>query len=91
MPRSDSPEVRNRRDAGTSLALFICLLIGSALFALVSLVFPQVQGLIIVSLLFVVPTIFHYFVWGRWMMRVRERALAQEAQEADEKKKPPVV
>ncbi|MCY2966638.1 MAG: hypothetical protein NT069_23915 [Planctomycetota bacterium] len=78
----DGPTAKNQRNLATSIALLIVLIIAGSLFALVSLVFPQVQGLLIVGLIFVVPTLFHYFVWGRWMMRVRERVLEEERREA---------
>ena len=49
-------------------------------------VFPSIAGLLIVGLLFVLPALFHYFVWGRWMERVRQRVLAEEARAEAEAK-----
>ena len=57
----------------------VVLVIALGLFYLVATVFPSIAGLVSVGLLFVLPALFHYFVWGRWMERVRQRVLAEEA------------
>jgi hypothetical protein len=78
MNPQEGPAAKSQRNAATSVALLLVVVISGSLFALVSLVFPHVQGMMIVGLIFVLPALFHYFVWGRWMMRVRERILQDE-------------
>ncbi|MBS0266488.1 MAG: hypothetical protein JSS02_31440 [Planctomycetes bacterium] len=59
-------------NSGTMIALFGVLLISGSLLGLMSLVLPQVAGVIIVVLvIFVLPISFHYFVWGRWLSRMK--------------------
>jgi hypothetical protein len=83
-PRDSSSE--SVRNFGTALAMVMVLVIALGLFYLVATVFPSIAGLLIVGLLFVLPALFHYFVWGRWMERVRQRVLAEEARTEAEAK-----
>ena len=67
-PRSSKPQ----SNAGTAIALFGLLLISGAILGLMSLVLPQVAGvLLVVLLVFVMPIMFHYLVWGRWLSRMQ--------------------
>ncbi|MFN7804431.1 MAG: hypothetical protein ACK5TO_10475 [Planctomycetaceae bacterium] len=83
-PRDPSSE--SARNFGTALAMVMVAVIALGLFYLVATVFPSIAGLLIVGLLFVLPALFHYFVWGRWMERVRQRVLAEEARAEAEAK-----
>jgi len=54
------------------------VLVSLLLFALVAIFFPHVQGVLLVGGMFALPALFHYFVWGKWMSRMRERMLLEE-------------
>ncbi|MFM8286704.1 MAG: hypothetical protein ACKOGA_08260 [Planctomycetaceae bacterium] len=68
------------RNLATSFAMVTLALISLSLFALVAIFFPHVQGIVLVGALFALPALFHYFVWGRWMSRLREQMLREEAE-----------
>ena len=53
--------------------MFGLLLATGAILGLMSLVLPQVAGvLLVVLLVFALPISYHYLVWGRWMSRIRD-------------------
>jgi hypothetical protein len=65
------PPKKPQSNAGTAIALFGLLLISGAILGLMSLVLPQVAGvLLVVLLVFVMPIMFHYLVWGWWLSRM---------------------
>jgi Flp pilus assembly protein TadB len=69
VPRSSRPQ----SNAGTAIALFGLLLISGAILGLMSLVLPQVAGVLLVILLvFVLPMALHYLVWGWWMSQMKD-------------------
>lgn len=85
-PSEQRPPVAARNMA-TTFAMAALGLISLSLFALVALFFPHVQGILLVGALFALPALFHYFVWGRWMSRLRDQMLQAEAQrEAEERR-----
>jgi hypothetical protein len=60
-------------NAATFAALIGLLLLSMALIALVGLVLPQVQGLLLVLFGGVFFFAFHYVVWGWWLPRIMPR------------------
>lgn len=69
LPRAGKPQ----SNAGTAIALFGLLLVSGAILGLMSLVLPQVAGvLLVVLLIFVVPMILHYLVWGWWLSQMKD-------------------
>lgn len=70
-PRPSSS--RPQSNAGTAIALFGLLLVSGAILGLMSLVLPQVAGvLLVILLIFVFPMILHYLVWGWWLSQMKE-------------------
>jgi hypothetical protein len=72
MPSRNSPS-SGQSNAATAIALLGLLLISAALLGLMALVLPQVLGILVVILIFAVPAVFHYLLWGWWLSRVRDR------------------
>jgi hypothetical protein len=71
-PRTPPPPKKPQSNAGTAIALFGLLLISGAILGLMSLVLPQVAGvLLVVLLVFVMPMVLHYLVWGWWLSRMQ--------------------
>jgi hypothetical protein len=67
------PSRKPQSNANTAIALFGLLLISGGILGLMSLVLPQVAGLLLVVLLvFVVPMALHYIVWGWWLSQMKE-------------------
>lgn len=67
------PPNSSQSNAATAIALFGLLLIGGALLGLMALVLPQVVGvLVVVLLLFALPMVLHYLVWGWWLSQMRD-------------------
>jgi Flp pilus assembly protein TadB len=68
------PHSRKRQsNAGTAIALFGLIVISGAILALMSLVLPQVAGILLVVLvIFVIPMALHYLVWGWWLSQMKE-------------------
>lgn len=76
-PRDPTP-TGDQRNLGTAIALGGLLAVGGGLFALVMVVLPIARGFCWVGLIVLLPALFHYFIWGRWMSRVREQELERE-------------
>ena len=73
MKPSSPPSQRPESNSGTAIALFGLLLISGAILGLMSLVLPQVAGvLLVVLLVFVVPMALHYVVWGWWLSQMKD-------------------
>lgn len=71
---------RPQSNAGTAIALFGLLIISGALLGLMSLVLPQVAGILLVVLLvFVLPMVLHYLVWGWWFSQMKDTEADEEA------------
>lgn len=64
------------RNFGTWLALVFLVVAALGLLGLVSLVLPQVRGLIFVLGGFCGMVCLHYFTWGRWLSRMAEQQKA---------------
>ncbi len=77
MPKSDSTSTA-RSDMATAIALLGLVIIALGLLGLMALVLPQVLGIVIVILIFVVPAALHYLVWGWWMSQLREQEVEVE-------------
>ncbi len=71
------PRQHRRRSQDADLATFAALvgmcLLALGLLGMVSLVLPQVRGLLLVLFGGVAFFSLHYVVWGRWLTRLRER------------------
>lgn len=78
---SRNSQSKNQSNAATAIALLGLVLISAALLGLMAMVLPQLLGIIIVVLIFAVPTALHYLVWGWWLSQVREREIAVEKTE----------
>ena len=72
---------RNQSNAATAIALLGLLLISAAILGLMALVLPQLLGVLIVILIFAVPAVFHYLVWGWWLSQMRDAQPADETTE----------
>ena len=77
MPKPDSTSTA-RSDMATAIALLGLVIIALGLLGLMALVLPQVLGVVIVILIFIVPAVLHYLVWGWWMSQVREQEIEVE-------------
>jgi Flp pilus assembly protein TadB len=71
----------NQSNAATAIALLGLVLISAALLGLMAMVLPQLLGILIVILIFVVPAAFHYLIWGWWLSQVREQEMDAEESE----------
>jgi hypothetical protein len=63
---------RNQSNAATAIALLGLLLMSAAILGLMALVLPQLLGVLIVIMIFAVPAVFHYLVWGWWLSQMRD-------------------
>lgn len=73
------------RNFGTYLALVFLVAVSLGLLSLVSLVLPQVRGLILVIGGFCGMISLHYFTWGRWLSRIAsEQRESEDKGQADE-------
>ncbi len=72
MANRNSPS-SGQSNAATAIALLGLLLISGALLGLMALVLPQVLGILIVILIFAVPAVFHYLIWGWWLSQARRQ------------------
>lgn len=64
---------RPQSNAATTIALLGLLLISGAILGLMSLVLPQVAGvLLVILLIFVIPITLHYLVWGWWLSQMKD-------------------
>jgi hypothetical protein len=64
---------QQQANMATFAALLGLLLLASALFGLVALVLPQVQGLLLVLFGGLFFFAFHYVVWGWWLPKIMPR------------------
>jgi hypothetical protein len=80
LPRLPSRRPRDTSDANaaTYAALIGLSLLALALLAMISLVLPQVRGLIFVLLGSVGFFAIHYVIWGRLLGRIRDEELEAE-------------
>ena len=69
---------RNQSNAATAIALFGLLLISAAILGLMALVLPELLGVLIVLLIFAVPAVFHYLIWGWWLSQMRDAQAVDE-------------
>jgi len=69
---------RNQSNAATAIALLGLLLVSAAILGLMALVLPQLLGVLIVVLIFAVPAVFHYLVWGWWLSQMRDNQPGDE-------------
>ena len=65
---TSQPE-KSRRDFATFTALLVLLAVAACLILLVTLVLPQVLGLVIVAVAFAGSFGLHYILWGHWLSR----------------------
>jgi len=79
MANRNSPS-SGQSNAATAIALLGLLLISAALLGLMAMVLPQVLGILIVVLIFAVPAVFHYLLWGWWLSQVRDREREADAE-----------
>lgn len=84
LPRLPQQRRRSSTEANsaTFAALFGLAFLAIGLLAMVSLVLPQVRGLVVVLVVGVAFFSIHYVVWGRLLTRLRE----QQAEEEEERK-----
>jgi uncharacterized membrane protein len=79
MSTRNSPTPRSQSNAGTAIALLGLLLISAAILGLMALVLPQLLGVLVVILIFAVPAVFHYLIWGWWLSQMRDTAPDDES------------
>ena len=77
MSPRNSPTI-GQANVATAIALFGLILISAALLGLMAMVLPQLLGIVVVFLVFLVPAAFHYVVWGWWLSQMREEEVAAE-------------
>jgi hypothetical protein len=68
----DSPSNRNESNAATAIALVGLVLMSAAILGLMALVLPELLGVLVVVLIFAVPAVFHYLIWGWWLSQMRD-------------------
>ncbi|RMG40922.1 MAG: hypothetical protein D6725_02405 [Planctomycetota bacterium] len=76
----NSDEAR-KRNLATYTALVGLLLMALGLVGLSAMVLPQIVQIVGVIIGFVVFVAVHYFTWGVWMCRKRDRWLRQQQQQ----------
>jgi hypothetical protein len=72
----------SNQNAGTAIALVGLVFMSAAMLGLMALVLPQLLGVLLVILIFALPAVFHYLIWGWWLSRIR--AAEPDAETADE-------
>ncbi|MCA9076507.1 MAG: hypothetical protein KDA93_15895 [Planctomycetaceae bacterium] len=79
LPRLPSKGGRRQqeRNSATFAALIGLLMLAFGFVALVSLVLPQVRGLVLILVCGVGFFAVHYLTWGRWLIRLREKEAAK--------------
>lgn len=85
MPRLPSKGGRRQqeRNSATFAALIGVLMLAFGFVALVSLVLPQVRGLVLILFGGVAFFALHYVTWGRLLIRLREKEAAEVKAEED--------
>ena len=71
MSARKSPVTRNESNAGTAIAMVAMVFVSAAMLGLMALVLPQLLGVLLVILIFAVPAVFHYLIWGWWLSQAR--------------------
>jgi O-antigen/teichoic acid export membrane protein len=69
--RPGPDDLEARRNAGTCLALFGLLAVGSGLFALAVVILPDLMYAVAFGAVLVGFVLFHYLTWGHWLSRPR--------------------
>ncbi len=64
---------KSARDFATLVALGILIAIGVAFWLFISSIMPAFLGIAILVGFFVFMGLFHYFVWGKWLMAAAEQ------------------
>ena len=72
MSNRSSSTTRNQANAGTAIALVGLVFMSAAMLGLMALVLPELLGVLLVILIFAVPAVFHYLIWGWWLSRMRD-------------------
>ena len=54
------------------------ILMSLAMLGLMALVLPQLLGVLVVILIFAVPAVFHYLIWGWWLSQARNSETTEE-------------
>jgi len=72
MANRNSPTA-GQSNAATALALVGLVVVALALLGLMVLVLPPLVGIFWVVVIFAVPAVFHYVVWGWWLSQMRDR------------------
>lgn len=69
LPGNRKTRPASQRNEGTWIAMIFVIGIIAGLFALVSLILPDIFGLLFVLAAFGGFVALHYFTWGRWLIR----------------------
>jgi len=79
-----------QRNEGTWIALIFCIGIATGILALISLVLPDIFGVVLVLAAFGGFVALHYFTWGRWLMLKAAREADFSANGETSPRSPPV-
>jgi len=82
-PQKPTP-APSQRNEGTWLALILLLGVAGGLIALVSLVIPDIIGLVLVLAIFGGFVALHYFTWGLWLSQMTAQPPETQHTDAEE-------
>jgi len=82
--RRSGSDLEARRNAGTCLAMFGLLSVGTGLFALAVVIMPDLLKAVLFGAFIVGFIVLHYLTWGRWLSRPRPGDLEDELPQAGE-------
>ncbi|WP_437226607.1 hypothetical protein SH661x_004673 [Planctomicrobium sp. SH661] len=71
LPKADATPAR-QRNGGTWLAMILVVSVIGGILALISMVMPDIFGLLTVLSAFGGFVTLHYFTWGRWLTRISQ-------------------
>jgi len=80
LPRKASPAAPERNE-GTWIAVFFMLGGVFGILGLISMIMPDIFGLLVVLAAFGGFVALHYFTWGRWLMQAASRSRKAEQAE----------
>lgn len=76
LPKKTAP-ASPQRNEGTWLAMVLVLACIGGILSLISMVMPDIMGLLVVLGAFCGFVALHYFTWGRWLIRSTDQSLQQ--------------
>ena len=73
LPGESRKERERAQNAGTWIAILMCVVVGGGMLGLMALVMPDILLAVIVVASGFLFIALHYFTWGQWLIRYHQR------------------